>query len=196
MFMGITNKCESSSEWHSWVFLRTHVTITQIHRFTAFGVFPFKIFKSKAKKVPSFSKLHTLQQPKRLYTMKLQNTFFQALALAGVSHATRIYVSSYSGNITTVDLSPKNGGLEGNLTLTPVAQSTGCFPSPSWLEFDKKTSTLYCSDEGNPDPTKASFSSFQTSANGTLYMLDRITTLNGCVYSKIYENDTALAIAN
>ena len=124
--------------------------------------------------------------------MRLQNIFVEALGLASLSQAARIYVSSYSGNISTVALTPK---ADGNLSLTSIALNTGCSPSPSWLELDNITSTLYCTDEGTSNSTQASFSSFQTSSNGTLTLLNKIATPNGGVYSTIYSND-AVAIAH
>jgi len=103
--------------------------------------------------------------------MRLQNIFVEALGLASLSQAARIYVSSYSGNISTVALTPK---ADGNLSLTPIALNTGCSPSPSWLELDSITSTLYC----------------------TLTLLNKIATPNGGVYSTIYSNDAVVAIAH
>jgi hypothetical protein len=97
------------------------------------------------------------------------------------------------GNITTTALSPQ---ANGSMKLTPISFNTGCSPSPPWLEIDKKIATLYRTDKGLADPTKATFSPFQTSSSGTLYLLNKITTLNGGVYSNTYGNGAVLAIAH
>jgi len=126
--------------------------------------------------------------------MKVQLPLLQALTLSTLSHATKIYVSSYSGNITTVSVTPKADG-SGNLTLAAISSTTGCLPNPSWLELDKNKSTLYCADEGI-STAKANFTSFSISGNGTLQRRDEIVTLNGGVYSTIYGNGSVLALAN
>jgi hypothetical protein len=143
---------------------------------------------------------HSLHLPtSRLFTpkrrsnaMRLQD-LLRFCALSALSQATKIYVSSYSGNITTVSISPNING--GNLTLNAISSTNGCSPNPSWLELDKSRSHLYCADEGLNTPM-ANFASFATSQNGSLTLLDKITTLNGGVYSKIYGNGSALALAN
>jgi len=141
----------------------------------------------------SFHALLPFQQPKnRLYAMKLQ-ILLSSLAITSFSRATKIYVSSYSGNITTVSVTPSTNG--DNLTLSAISSTNGCSPNPSWLELDKSTSYLYCADEGLNTPM-ANFASFHTSQNGSLTLLDKITTLNGGVYSKIYSNGSFLALAN
>jgi Lactonase, 7-bladed beta-propeller len=125
-------------------------------------------------------------------TMKFHNYILQVLTCSVLCHATKIYISSYSGNITTVSVDPK---ADGNLTLTTIVSTLGCLPNPSWLELDKKTSTLYCADEGL-STSNSNFTAFSTSPNGILSPLGRIVTLNGGVYSKIYGNGSALALAN
>jgi 6-phosphogluconolactonase (cycloisomerase 2 family) len=126
--------------------------------------------------------------------MKLQIAFLQVLTVSTVSYATKIFVSSYSGNITTVSINTKTGGT-GNLTLTAISSTLGCLPNPSWLELDKNTSTLYCADEGIAT-AQANFTSFNVASNGTLTRRDEIVTLNGGVYSTIYGNGSVLALAN
>jgi len=128
--------------------------------------------------------------------MKSTQFLFQALGFTSLCHAiTMIYVSSYSGNITTVEVTP-NGNR--SVLLETIHMNPGCAPNPSWLTLDQHTSTLYCADEGLSTPTNATFSSFQTSPyrNGTISLLSRITTLNGGVYSKIYGSGNVLAIAH
>jgi 6-phosphogluconolactonase (cycloisomerase 2 family) len=126
--------------------------------------------------------------------MKVQLPLLQALTLSTLSHATKIYVSSYSGNITTVSVTPKADS-SGNLTLAAISSTVGCLPNPSWLELDKNKSTLYCADEGI-STTKANFTSFSVASNGTLQRRDEIVTLNGGVYSTTYGNGSVLALAN
>jgi len=142
----------------------------------------------------SLSFLYLSSICKKHFTMKVQLPLLQALTLSTLSHATKIYVSSYSGNITTVSVTPTADG-SGNLILAAISSTVGCLPNPSWLELDKNKSTLYCADEGI-STAKANFTSFSISGNGTLQRRDEIVTLNGGVYSTIYGNGSVLALAN
>ncbi|KAL2074652.1 hypothetical protein VTL71DRAFT_8431 [Oculimacula yallundae] len=104
------------------------------------------------------------------------------LGLTSLTCASRLFVSSYSGNITTVELTEKDNGVD----LKAIFQSQGCAPSPSWLEYHGKTSTLFCADEGFPTPDHANFASFKVNADGSLKSLDQLATLNGGVNTVTY----------
>ncbi|CZT08726.1 uncharacterized protein RAG0_13734 [Rhynchosporium agropyri] len=112
--------------------------------------------------------------------MRLSKAFL-ALGLVSLALTSRLYVASYSGNITTVELTEKTDGVE----LKATFQSQGCAPSPSWLDYYGKTSTLFCTDEGFPTP-EANFTSFKVDSDGSLTFLDRVTTLNGGVNTVTY----------
>lgn len=64
--------------------------------------------------------------------------------LAVVASSTRLYVSSYTGNITTLNLTHKNG----TYNLAQISTTNGCGANATWLQFSPKQSILYCLDEG------------------------------------------------
>lgn len=54
-----------------------------------------------------------------------------------------LYAASYSGGITSLQLTNTNSGY----TLKNISIATECGANPVWLEHDKNNSILYCSDE-------------------------------------------------
>lgn len=108
-----------------------------------------------------------------------------------------LYVSSYSGNTTTLDLSAAQtgaacsaGGCGGAISsgvplLRTVSSTNGCAGSPSWLTLDRTKPVLFCVDEGLTT-AKGSLSSFATSAHGDLRRLDKVSTLGGPVSGVMY----------
>lgn len=123
--------------------------------------------------------------------MPLRYFFCCALSIAKLALSQRLYVSSYGGNVTTLDFKHRND----SCILRPVVTTNGCSPSPSWLELDHKTKTLYCVDEGNPT-RNATVSSFLTTGNGTLVLQGKATTPIGGVSSVIFGNGTMMALAH
>jgi len=120
------------------------------------------------------------------------STFFSGLALfAHSSVGTRLFISSYIGTITTVDIAKLP---DGNYSMEIVAESSGCTESPSWLTYDPLKSLVYCSDEGLTT-TNGTLSSFKATENGTLVELDKIETISGGVKNEIYGDDSSLAVA-
>lgn len=120
------------------------------------------------------------------------STLVSGLALfTRSSTASRLFVSSYSGAVTTVD-AVKNA--DGNYTLRSVSETYGCSESPSWLTYDAAQSVVYCADEGLTSPN-GTISSFKVTENGTLVQLDKITTITGPVNSVVFANGTNLAVA-
>ncbi|KAG6188286.1 hypothetical protein E4U36_007015 [Claviceps purpurea] len=121
---------------------------------------------------------------------------FLLLATATATVATQasgfLYVSSYSGNTTTLDLSAacSAGGCGGAIIpgvplLRTVSSTNGCAGSPSWLTLDRTKPVLFCVDEGLTT-AKGSLSSFATSAHGDLRRLDKVSTLGGPVSGVMY----------
>ncbi|KIH91702.1 hypothetical protein SPBR_01790 [Sporothrix brasiliensis 5110] len=112
-----------------------------------------------------------------------------ALAVAQPVAAVLVYVTSYSGTLTSLNLTLTHG--KANSTSGPKARiqqlavNAGCAPQASWLTLDKPNGILYCLDEsfGNPN---GSLSSYKTSANGTLTQLKRVETPAGPVYATLY----------
>ncbi|KAB5523984.1 Lactonase, 7-bladed beta-propeller-domain-containing protein [Coniochaeta sp. 2T2.1] len=104
--------------------------------------------------------------------------------LPTASSATLLYVASYSGTVTILNLTATTSG---SPSLQSVAFSPGCGPNPSWLTLDKATSTLYCLNEGLSSPN-GSLASFGTSTNGVLTLKSNVTTPLGPVSAVIYGN--------
>ncbi|KAI4157019.1 MAG: hypothetical protein L6R39_000835 [Caloplaca ligustica] len=94
---------------------------------------------------------------------------FQPLVLAALAAisttvaATRLYVSSYAGNITTLDLSAVGNS---NYYLAKLDTNNGCAPNASWLQIDVKHRNLFCLDEGFPVPN-GSLTSFKIKNDDT-----------------------------
>ncbi|KAG5999327.1 hypothetical protein E4U21_007064 [Claviceps maximensis] len=126
------------------------------------------------------------------------------LFLAAMTQAAQLlYVSSYAGTLTTLNLSEtcSYGCKEASTTrgvplLRTMSSKNGCAGSPSWLTLDPAESVLYCIDEGlNSD--NGSLSSFATSAHGDLKRLDKVKTLGGPVSGVLYGHGRkGLAVAH
>jgi len=113
------------------------------------------------------------------------------LALPSLSSATLLYVTSYAGTVTTLNLttsSPRNPA-----SLQSIATSTECGPQPSWLTLVGPN--LYCLDEAWGQ-LNGSVSSFKVT-DGKLTFLDKATTIGGPVSAIVYgEGGRGLAIAD
>jgi 6-phosphogluconolactonase (cycloisomerase 2 family) len=120
-----------------------------------------------------------------------------ALLMAGAAAASNLlYVASYAGTITTLDMSatmPSGGNVPA---MKAIATNQGCTTSPSWLTLDHDKAVLYCVDEGLSTPG-GSLSSYRTNCDGSLTQLDKITTTGGPVSAVIYgSNGHGLAMAH
>ena len=122
--------------------------------------------------------------------MKLLTSLLAASTQASICTAARLFVSSYDGYITTLDVVNGSNGL----SLAWLNATDGCAPRPSWLELDSKTNTLYCTDEGATD--QSTVSSYKIEQDGSLTQHSKITTPAGGVSSTVYNNGSALAIAH
>ncbi|KAI0132680.1 Lactonase, 7-bladed beta-propeller-domain-containing protein [Xylariales sp. AK1849] len=122
------------------------------------------------------------------------STGLVSLSLATSSSATLLYVSSYAGTVTTLDLTLPSGNTS-NAALEVISTSTGCSSSPSWLTLDHANSLLYCLNEGLTTP--GSVSSFTTNSDGSLVQLDQLEVILGPVSAVIYGEDRdGLALAH
>ncbi|CAK7211854.1 hypothetical protein SCUCBS95973_001265 [Sporothrix curviconia] len=112
-----------------------------------------------------------------------------ALGLAQPAAAVLVYVTSYSGTLTSLNLTLSAAAASSTTgpraSIQQLAVNWGCAPQASWLTLDKPNGVLYCLDEsfGNPN---GSLSSYKTSTNGTLTQLKRVGTPAGPVYATIY----------
>ncbi|KAH0361196.1 3-carboxy-cis,cis-mucoante lactonizing enzyme, partial [Aureobasidium melanogenum] len=107
----------------------------------------------------------------------------QLCAAASLTVATNLFVSDYSGDVSTLSLTEHGG----HYSLTKVSANPGCAPNPSWLTFDTNHATLYCLDEGL-EVTNGSLTSFTIGDDGSLTKVHRETTISGPVSGVIYGN--------
>jgi 6-phosphogluconolactonase (cycloisomerase 2 family) len=109
-----------------------------------------------------------------------------SLMATGVASSKLLYVTSYAGTLTTLKLNLPRGYRSGSLQT--LSTTLDCGPFPSWVTLDEENSVLYCSDEGWGSPT-GYITSFATSADGQLALVDRLEVLSGAVTITPYGND-------
>ena len=113
------------------------------------------------------------------------------LLLGGQASATYLYVSSYSGVITTLKLN----GSGSETTLEAVSSNDECGGSASWLTLDPSDGVVYCTDEAWAGPPGA-ITSFATHEDGSLSVLDTQETFVGGVSVVQYgDNANGLGVA-
>ncbi|KAI9720733.1 MAG: hypothetical protein M1828_005524 [Chrysothrix sp. TS-e1954] len=108
-------------------------------------------------------------------------TLANPISLAPSFYSARLFVSSYSGLVTTLSLTNNLGAY----SLKPIAHNGGCAPSPSWLVLDKPNAVLYCINEGLNVPN-GSVSTFKIQSNGTLSRNVNVTTQAGPVAGTLF----------
>lgn len=108
-----------------------------------------------------------------------------ALILCRVSSATLLYVTNYSENIVTLELT----GDELNVKAT----TPGCGDESQYLTPDFANNRLFCLDE---NPRKGTIISFDVKENGTLSRQASIETIAGPVASTLYDDGKGLAVAH
>ncbi len=106
---------------------------------------------------------------------------------AGTTATSLVYVSSYAGTVTTLNLTIPAPGGGDSASLTSLASTADCGPNPSWLTLDRTRAALYGTDEGRGRPD-GHLVAFRTGAGprGGLATLDRVTTLGGPVSTVVY----------
>jgi 6-phosphogluconolactonase (cycloisomerase 2 family) len=102
--------------------------------------------------------------------------------LAGSTSATLLYVTSYAGTVTTLNLDLGPGKPKGPAAgkLETVASTTACGANPSWLALDYSKSFVYCLDEAWGQDAGA-VTSFYTNANGSLTPIAKANLIAGPV---------------
>jgi 6-phosphogluconolactonase (cycloisomerase 2 family) len=127
--------------------------------------------------------------------MVLPTLLLQLSATISLAAATNLFVSDYSGNITTLSLTEH----KGIYSLLPTSFNEACAPNPSWLTLDINHGTLYCLDEGL-NTTNGSLTSFTISpGTGKLAKIHREETISGPVNGVIYGDaaeQRAIALAH
>lgn len=103
------------------------------------------------------------------------------IALGATVSATNLFVADYSGHVTTLELTEKNG----SYSLEKTHSNNGCAPNPSWLTIDANRGLLFCLNEGLTSPN-GSLSSFTINPDGSLNHVQNTTTPNGPVSGIIY----------
>lgn len=124
-----------------------------------------------------------------------QNMRLQHLSLGGLAasaSATNLWVSSYAGTITSLQLSALPAG---GYSINTTSVNTGCGGSASWLEKNEQCDVVYCVDEGLTTPN-GSVSSFKIETSGALTPLTKHDSIPGPVASIIYNGGKALAAAH
>ncbi|KUJ16153.1 YkgB protein [Mollisia scopiformis] len=119
---------------------------------------------------------------------------FSQITLGGFvtsAAATNLWVSSYGGNITSVQLSQSPNGTY-SLKQTSFNDESS---DPSWLTKDQYNDIVYCVDEGFDSPN-GTISSYKTSPSGELTLIDRHITISGPVASVPYNGGKALVVAH
>ncbi|PVH82062.1 3-carboxymuconate cyclase-like protein-like protein [Cadophora sp. DSE1049] len=105
---------------------------------------------------------------------------------------TNLFVSSYSGTISTLLLSPE---AIGGYSLKTVSVNTVAQTSPSWLTRDELNGVVYSTDEGFFGPN-GSVSAYSASDSGELTLLGRSISVGGPVSSVVYNGGKGLALAH
>ena len=83
-------------------------------------------------------------------------------------HSSRLYVSTYDGNVTTFSLQQSNY----SVSLSKTYNNIDCGKQPTWLNFDKKNRKLYCVDESwNSTQATAVLTKFGVCKKGKLKRL-------------------------
>lgn len=101
------------------------------------------------------------------------------------SSATLLYVASYAGTITTLNLTVP-GSRASPATLEVISSTTECAPRPAWLTLDHSNSVLYCTERSANKTGNGTIVSFQSSKDGNLVPLDKLKTLGGGVSSTLF----------
>lgn len=113
------------------------------------------------------------------------------LLLGGQASATYLYVSSYSGIVTTLELAQASNGT----TLKTISSNNECGSSPSWLQLTSE-GVLYCTDEGFATWPNGTISTYSTNDDGSIELLGAQETLAGAVSTVLYgKDDNGLALA-
>jgi 6-phosphogluconolactonase (cycloisomerase 2 family) len=105
--------------------------------------------------------------------------------------ATRLYVASYGGSITSLNY------LGRNFNSTPVvSQNSDCGPSPSWLVWEDDRRVLHCLDEGIDRPS-GSLVSYSVDMNGLLVKLGKTSVPPNPVHGSLLgANKTAMVVSH
>lgn len=125
---------------------------------------------------------------------KLSLLFTLIAAGTATARDLKLFVSSYAGSITSLNLSHIDR--DGQYFLRNVSNSDGCGPDPTWLSYAPKDQLLYCVGEGLSTPN-GSLSSYSIGQSGKLIQKQKFDrTIDGGVNAINYGgNGTKNAVA-
>lgn len=117
---------------------------------------------------------------------------------AGMAAAVNLYVASYNGNLTSLQLTenPPKSSLptNGSYSLHQTSTFNTSTNSPSWLTLNKQNNVLYLVDETVNGAANGTLVSYRTSYTGKLTELHRQITPVGGVYATFFDNGNSLAV--
>lgn len=127
----------------------------------------------------------------------MRSTLIHSAALlataAQAACADVLYVSSYSGKVTSLNLTSATGAAGSVPAMKDIGSSTGCGDNPSWLTLDHANAVLYCVDEGFN--TGGALASLRTNSDGSLTSLNKVGTKAGPV-SAVFFGKKGLSMAH
>jgi hypothetical protein len=107
---------------------------------------------------------------------------------------TNLFVSSYIGTITTLQLSQYTNG---SYSLKSLSVNNVTTDNPSWLMKDPYNGVLYCANEYLPNTvTNGSISAFKIGDGGVLTLLEKQKTVNGPVNTVLFNEGKNMAAAH
>lgn len=122
--------------------------------------------------------------------MRPKTAIALAFSAAPLAASTLLHAASYSGLVTTLDLTLPGPDSDSPASLTAVSETDACGGSPAWLEVSD--GVVYCSDEGL---TAATGSVAALKGGGGLEGLGRLETAQGPV-SSVRFGASGLAVAH
>lgn len=105
-----------------------------------------------------------------------------ASSLTTLTSATNLFVASYAGTVSTLQLTGKNN----NYSLSTTSVSNECAPNPSWLTIDASHGVLYCLNEGLTTPNGSLSSFIIEPRTGLLTHVQNTTVPSGPVNGVIF----------
>lgn len=136
-----------------------------------------------------------------LVTHDIPNAMFLPYALplllASAASASNLFVSSYAGPVTTLELT-RNASTK-SYNLQTISSTNECAYNASWLLFEPSHRVLYCIGEGMDSSTRGGLTVFSAQADGSLKKTDQHDTPWGGVHAAIYGDkagNRSLAIAH
>lgn len=120
------------------------------------------------------------------------------LSLAMPAIAVNLFVASYSGNITVLQLTSDNDNDNDSYDLRQIRTENTHTPNPSWLLHDSENTVLYCSDDDDANINEyGHLSAFTYSDDGVMSKVPgELSTPRGGVSTTFYNSGQAMAMAH